>query len=76
MDLRTGLCPSGARKLLTGVFLAVRGSGPQVMTRRDLVRAALSQASRVIIRHAPMADEPAIQPAITEIIAHRHRPTM
>jgi len=51
------------------VFVAVRGSGPQVMTRLDTVRAAPGQASRVIIRHAPITDQPTVQPTITEIIA-------
>jgi hypothetical protein len=51
------------------MFLAVRGSGPRGDDPCALVRTALCQASRVLIRHAPIADQPAIQPAITRIIA-------
>jgi hypothetical protein len=36
---------------------------------RRSVRPAVCQASRALIRHAPITDQPAIQPTTTEIIA-------
>lgn len=51
------------------MLAAAWGCGRLVIAGRGRVRAAVCQTGRVIIRHAPIAYQPMIQPAITEIIA-------